>query len=50
MASPPGPKELALRAMREQKANRKPSPAELRQHIARVTPKAKIKGKKGRKR
>jgi hypothetical protein len=45
MSQPPGPKELALRAMRENNASKRPAPskAELRQQIA------KVKGGGGRK-
>jgi hypothetical protein len=45
MAPPPGPKELMLRAMREDNASRRPSPSktELRAQVA------NIKGGGGRK-
>mgnify|MGYP001603704211 CR=1 FL=1 len=51
MAYQPGPKELALQAMREGKVERnkpKPSKADLRNTIAKVKPMTKRGGKRGR--
>jgi len=50
MSPPPGPKELALKALRESKASKikKPSTADLRNTIAKVKPMTKRGGKRGR--
>lgn len=45
MTYTPGPKELALKALKENKVAKKPSTAQLRQQIAKTKP-AKI-GRKG---
>lgn len=42
-----GPKERALREMKERKMARKPSPEQLRDRVAKIKPKPK-KSKKGR--
>ena len=50
MSQPPGPKELALRAMREDKASKvkKLSSADLRKNIAKIKPVTRHGGKRGR--
>jgi hypothetical protein len=50
MTYTPGPKELALRAQREEKAAKvkKPSKADLRKTIAKIKPVTRHGGKRGR--
>jgi hypothetical protein len=49
MAYVPGPKELALRAQREAKADlRKPSKGDLRKTITKIKPVTRHGGKRGR--
>jgi hypothetical protein len=48
MAYTPGPRELQLRAMREAKAIKKPTKADLRSKVAKIKPMTRKGGKRGR--